>query len=359
MLDRHYTAKATVRLQDAGQVVSAVCDHMREHDAKVSLNGDESTIYLGRVRAQFLVEGQVTRIDVVAPDLEELYFARLSVASHVLEFSGDDRPEIIWTGDGSDIVRPPNFQVLELVAASVITPNMRRLTFKAEDVSRFVGLNALHLNLLIQHPDAEEPQWPQVGANGAIFWSRPDLRPAMRKYTVRSIDIPSSTIAIDFVLHDDAGPGSSFARTAQNGDRVGVIGPGGGGLVDADWYLFAGDDTALPAIARMLEGLPIQATGKVFVEVANQQEIQQLRSPAAVNVEWLIRDPNVSVTLSPLVDAVRNTRFPDADQRVFVWLGCEYGPFSAIRAFVRAAPALQRAKHLMVSYWRQGRPEEE
>ncbi|MFY0057010.1 siderophore-interacting protein, partial [Acinetobacter baumannii] len=83
---------------------------------------------------------------------------------------------------------------------------------------------------------------------------------------------------------------SAFAERAVVGDRVGVVGPGGGGLVAADWYLFAGDETALPAIARMLESLPAQARGKVFLEVADEAEIQPLTAPPSVDIEWLFRN---------------------------------------------------------------------
>ncbi|CCV12428.1 hypothetical protein MESS4_430074 [Mesorhizobium sp. STM 4661] len=60
-------------------------------------------------------------------------------------------------------------------------------------------------------------------------WQNPEHRPSYRKYTVRALDVQKATLDIDFVLHADAGPGSAFAETARSGDRVGVVGPGGGG----------------------------------------------------------------------------------------------------------------------------------
>ncbi|WP_438754944.1 siderophore-interacting protein [Pararhizobium sp. O133] len=284
---------------------------------------------------------------------------RLSVASHILEFAGDDPPDIAWTGDGGEIVRPPNFQILEVVDCRNVTPHMRRLTFAGENVARFAGLDALHFNLMIQHPDVMEPQWPHVGANGVISWDQPDLRPIMRKYTVRSVDMAAGTLDVDFVLHADAGPGSAFAQTAAVGDRVGVIGPGGGGLVAADWYLFASDETALPAIGRMLEHLPAGARGKAYVEVSDEGEAQDLSAPPAIDIEWLFRKGRADDAPSQLVDAVKGVKFPGGDQRIHVWAGCEFKTFRAIRAFLRNERRLTNMEHLVVSYWRSGRAEEE
>ena len=354
MQGREYTAQARIALSNPGAVIAEFCDHMVEHNAEVSEGPHGPVLRLGNMRAQFSRDGEATLVDVAAPDLEGLYFARMSVASHILEFAGDDPPVIAWTGDGAEIARPPNFQILDVVAVRTLTPHMRRLTLAGENVARFVGLDALHLNLMMQHPEAEEPQWPHVGPSGVIAWDRPELRPLMRKYTVRSVDLAAGTLEMDFVLHDDAGPGSGFAQGAAVGDRVGVVGPGGGGLVAADWYLFAGDETALPAIARMLENLPAEARGKVFLEVADAAEIQPLSPPPGVEVEWLLRDGRAPGSTTLLVDAVRDTAFPESGEAVYLWAGCEFEAFRAIRAFARQEKHLSTKEHLVVSYWRRG-----
>lgn len=354
MQGRQYTAQARIALSNPGPVIAEFCEHMVEHKAEVRNGPDGPELRLGAIRARFSREGETTLVDVAAPDLEGLYLARMSVASHILEFAGDDPPVIAWTGDGGEIVRPPNFQILEVVGCRMVTPHMRRLTLAGENVARFAGLEALHLNIMVQHPEIEEPQWPRVGANGVIVWARPDLRPLMRKYTVRALDLAAGTLDIDFVLHDDAGPGSGLAARAAVGDRIGVVGPGGGGLVAADWYLFAGDETALPAIARMLENLPAEAQGKVFLEVADAAEVQPLTTPSGMVVEWLFRDGRAAGSTTLLIDAVRATPFPAEGEKIYLWAGCEFEAFRAIRAFARQEKRLPNTEHLVVSYWRRG-----
>lgn len=359
MQGREYTARARISLRNPGPVIAEFCDHMLEHNAEVDEGPEGPVLRLGPVRAEFSRDGDETLVAVAAPDLEGLYLARMSVASHILEFAGDDTPVIAWTGDGGDIARPPNFQIFDVVGCRMLTPHMRRLTFAGENVARFAGLEALHLNLMVQHPEAREPQWPHVGSNGVIAWDRPEHRPLMRKYTVRSVDLAAGTLDIDFLLHADAGPGSGFAETARIGDRVGVVGPGGGGLVEADWYLFAGDETALPAIARMLEHLPAGARGKVLLEVADETEVQPLATTAILEIEWLFRGGAPAGSTTGLIDAVRNTDFPADGERRYVWAGCEFEAFRAIRAFVRQEKRLANTEHLVVSYWRRGAPEDE
>ncbi|CAH1650884.1 Fe(3+)-hydroxamate ABC transporter permease FhuB [Hyphomicrobiales bacterium] len=81
---------------------------------------------------------------------------------------------------------------------------------------------------------------------------------ARRVYTIRAIDHARKELAIDVVLHDDS-VGSNWARNAEPGDRAGLLGPGGGDVIPADWYLLCGDETALPAIARIAAELPAGA----------------------------------------------------------------------------------------------------
>ena len=77
-----------------------------------------------------------------------------------------------------------------------------------------------------------------------------------RDYTPRRYDAGRNELVIDFALHD-AGPATDWAAQAEPGQQLAVGGPRGSFVVpdDFDWYLFIGDETALPAIGRRLEEL--------------------------------------------------------------------------------------------------------
>lgn len=344
-----YRAQARISLEDADAVLDPVCQHMTEHGGETRRDAGARILEFPLAKARFAQSAGETVVDVEAATLEALYFVRLAIASHVVEFARAPVPPFAWTGDGEQIVRPLNFQMFEVQSIRDVTPRMRRLVFQAEDVTRFVSLDALHLNLLLQHPDLASPQWPEVGMNGLIRWREPERRPHYRKYTVRSLDPLAGTLAIDFVLHDDHGPGSGFAINASPGDKVGVVGPGGGGLRPADWYLFAGDETALPAIARMLESLPATAEGVALIEVEDRNEIQHIDVRARISLQWLTRDGRPS----GLAESVRSVEMPAA-KAIYLWAGCEFEGFKAIRAHARDGLKLGKDRHLVVSYWRKG-----
>lgn len=349
-----FSARAHVALSDPEAIVRPVCEHMLEHGGAARMEGGVRILEFSGARARFSLTDDGTLVDVEASSLESLYFVRVAVASHILEFAEPAAPTIVWSGDGGEMARPPNFQILRITDVQDITPHMRRITFHGDNVARFAGMDALHLNVLCQHPDLAAPQWPTVGSNGLAQWEDPERRPSLRKYTVRSLDAATGSLDIDFVLHADAGPGSAFAKTAQIGAEIGVIGPGGGGLVDADWYLFAGDETALPAIARMLERLPARARGKAFIEVADKAEVQQLKFQAGIELTWLCRDGAAAGTTALLIDAVRGSMPPDDGSSVYVWAGCEFATFRQIRSHCRTELRLKKDEHLVVSYWNRG-----
>lgn len=354
---KEFSAHTRIDLADPRSVIAAVGAHLVEHGGRVEEGEGLHTLHLANAEARFAHEPRATLVDVAAPTLEELYFMRMMVASHVIEFAPDPAPEIAWSGDGQDLSRPPNFQVLQVVGSRQITPRMRRMTFSGPDIARFDRLNALHVNILVQRPGLPEPQWPVVGANGLVYWNDPDQRPYHRKYTVRSLDSSAGTMDIDFAMHADAGPGCAFADSAVPGDLIGVFGPGGGGLSEADWYLFAGDETALPAIARMLENLPETARGKAFIEVADEGEVQPLETEADIDVKWLFRHGAPAGITSLLPDAVRSAGIRAEDRR-YVWAGCEFAAFREIRTHLRADLGLTKEEHLAVAYWRRGAEDE-
>lgn len=75
------------------------------------------------------------------------------------------------------------------------------------------------------------------------------------------------------------GTATTWACRAQPGEGIHIAGPSSSRslLEGADWLLIAGDDTATPAIARFLEDLPEGARGQVFLEVAEDSRIYDLR----------------------------------------------------------------------------------
>ncbi|MBO0132077.1 DUF2218 domain-containing protein [Agrobacterium burrii] len=347
------SARAAVELDNADEVVSAICDHMVEHGAVIERNSNCWSFRFPNALATFTNEGRVTSVEVSADDLEGLYYIRLSVASHLMEF-GPANLELEWKGHGDTLVRPPNFQKFTVESIRQITPRTRRITFSAEDVSKFISMDALHLNLILQENTSDDPQWPTVGANGLIAWDETKPRPSMRKYTVRSLDIDQGTLDIDFVLHADSGPGSKFAEDAVVSDVVGALGPGGGGLVEADRYFFAGDETALPAIARMLEQLSETASATVIIEVSDKLEIQNLCSRARLETSWILREDGALGNSLEFVRLVTNIDIPDDDRRTYLWVGCEFQSAQTIRKALRSSPRIAKKDQLVVSYWRSG-----
>lgn len=163
----------------------------------------------------------------------------------------------------------------------------------------------------------------------------------------------TGTIDVDFVLHEDAGPGSEFAARARPGDVVGMGGPGGScAPLDRDWYLLAGDETALPAIARILEALPSSARGVALIEVADAAEEQQIDTKTQIEISWLHRSGAAAGSTDLLSTAVRSVPVPTDGSSMFAWAGCEFEEFKLIRSYIRKERGLSKDDSLIVSYWR-------
>lgn len=164
------------------------------------------------------------------------------------------------------------------------------------------------IKLVLPHEGGPVPSF--VGADESWYstWlERPvEERGHMRTYTVRDVVSENSAdirMVIDIVLHEDhgdgaAGPGSTWAARAAEGDRLVVLAPrrghayGGIEFVpgEAGRVLLAGDETAVPAIAGILRDLPSDAVGTALLEVPLAADVQELTAPSGVEVVWLPRE---------------------------------------------------------------------
>jgi NADPH-dependent ferric siderophore reductase len=326
-------------------------EHMQEHGLEVSGPVQDSRIAFPGGLALLRAEAGAIALRIEAETVDSLADAKSTMAGHLDAFAPGEALGIVWHGAGAEGPgqRPHNFRALRVARLTEVTPRMRRLTLTGEDLARFQA-EALHVKLLIPQGEAGiEPRWPQMSASGqAIFDGCALVR---RTYTIRRIDPAAGEMDIDFVLHGDGSPGSRFALRAGPGDWLGVTGPGGGHIPLQDWMLIAGDETALPAIARSLEAMPPTAQGLAVIEVADAAEEQPLARPAGIGLQWVHRGK--AAYGAKLLDAVKAVTWPGATE-VSAWAACEQATAQALREHWGVERGLPRGRFRAAAYWRQG-----
>lgn len=240
-------------------------------------------------------------------------------------------------------------QVLRVVD---LTPRMRRITLGGPELTGFTSLGTDdHVKLLFPQT-AEEQAALETLVLGAGKDSGP--MPAMRDYTPRRYDLETLELDIDFVLHGD-GPASTWAEQAKPGQHLHIGGPRGSMVVPDifDSYLLIGDETALPAIARRLEGLAANRRALVVVEVENAAEQQPLQSAAQVEVIWVLREG----AQLDLLSTVQQLQLPSGE--LYAWVATETKLSRQIRRVLLDEHRLNEASVKAVGYWRLEGGEEE
>lgn len=181
-------------------------------------------------------------------------------------------------------------------------------------------------------------------------------QPRMRTYTVRGWDPGRGRLTLDFVVHGDAGIAGPWAARAKPGERIFVVGPGGGYVPDpaVGFHLFAGDASAAPAIAVALEALPRDARGHALIEVDGPDDAYPLEGPPGVTVEWLFTRGAAPGTA--LVPATRALPVDIARTQAFVH--GEAGFVRDLRRDLKVGRGLPMERFSVSGYWRRGTDDE-
>ncbi|WP_315098221.1 siderophore-interacting protein [uncultured Cellulomonas sp.] len=184
----------------------------------------------------------------------------------------------------------------------------------------------------------------------------PGDQPRQRSYTVRAFDPAAGELTLDFVVHGDEGIAGPWSASAQPGDEVLLVGPGGAWSPDPDAasYLFAGDASALPAIAVALERLPADAIGHAVIEIHGPEDEIALTAPAGMQVRWVHQ--GVGVAGLALVDTV--TALPELPAPVSAFVHGEAGVVRELRRHVRVDRGVTRDRLSVSGYWRLGADDE-
>ena len=231
---------------------------------------------------------------------------------------------------------------LQVIRSTYITPHMLRITLGGDELAGFPqDQESAYVKLIFPQPQVDK--------------APSEARPLMRTYTVRHQR--AMEIDVDFVIHDHAGPASSWALNATPGDTILVGGPGSKKLInpEADWFLLVGDMTALPAISVNLEQLPANARGHAVLEVHSEADIQPLVHPEGIELHWVINP-----TPDPEGLTLRNflNNLPWCEGQVAVWAACEFASMRSLRQYFREQGVAK--SHLYISsYWKIGNSEDQ
>lgn len=220
-----------------------------------------------------------------------------------------------------------------------ISPHMRRITFRSDDFTQsYQGKESAHVKLLFPKSDEIKPKF-------SLFSSKK----RMRSYTIRYFDLAAKTLTIDFAVNDHTGLATNWAKGANLGDYIGILGSGDVKHKDfnADWHLILADLTGLPAAAATIEKLPSNAKGYAIIQVPTTEDKQTIDCPDNLDLQWLINPkPNKAVLLHATQELIWLTGTPA------ISIATELTQMKQIKSHLKKQPSYQPSKVYASGYWR-------
>jgi NADPH-dependent ferric siderophore reductase len=244
-------------------------------------------------------------------------------------------------------------RLLQVRDVSRLTPKMVRVVVGGEQLAGFASAaHDDHVKLFFPHPGDDRPVLPVPTPNGPVY-PEGAVRPVARDYTPRGYDAVANALTLDFVLHSE-GPATTWAAQARPGQFLGVGGPRGSFVVpdDFDWYLFVGDEAALPAIGRRLEELPAGTRAIAVIEIADAAEEQPLDSRARAEIHWLHRQGAVAGHHALLQKALAELKLPAGEG--YAWVAAEASAAKALRRYLVDERRVPKDRVKAAAYWKQG-----
>jgi NADPH-dependent ferric siderophore reductase len=219
----------------------------------------------------------------------------------------------------------------EIVESELISPSVQRILLTAPELAGF-------------RYDPGQDVMVLVAAEGN--------RPVRRRYTIRSLDRATLGLTLNVVLHGD-GPGERWVRAARPGDTIEGIGPRGKVTTspEADWHLFMGDESAMPAILAMTESLPGDADATLVIEVPGPDDEQELLAPARTRLSWLHRTGRAGDPALLAAEAA-DVELPAGEGHAYL-----FGEASVVLRLreILAARGLRQDQMSPKAYWGRGR----
>ncbi|MDX2376333.1 siderophore-interacting protein [Microbacterium sp. LRZ72] len=244
-----------------------------------------------------------------------------------------------------------------VTAVSRPAPALVRVTFSGPDFADFESNGPTdHVRLFFPDPLTGELVAPSPvgpGEDGIVRPEQPSIARDFTPLAPRRGESGEVEVDVDFFVHPDPGPASSWGEHARRGDSLVMVGPRGSKRApqDIDGLVLVVDETSLPAAARWVAEVPPATRIEILATV---------NDPGAWVADYLAaqtEQPFGLHLLAPDADgsnAVEALRALDIGEGTFVWAAGEAGTLVPIRRHLRRDLALPRGQALVSGYWRRG-----
>jgi len=236
--------RSTGTLNSASGVASALL-RARAAEWEVDLieTPESLTMHVWGSELCLVPEEGLVRIELRAPE-QRLIGVLQDSATELFESHG---MAITWDSVDEGALAP-GLALMQVVSVTQRTPGFIRVRVAGPEALRF-GQGSMHFRLLIA-PQGRAPVWPRIAPNGRTRW--PEGADALHRPVYTVAEQGGDWIDFDIFAHVGS-PTCDWAARTQPGEVVGLVGPGGGWCPEADELFLFGDETALPAITRMLD----------------------------------------------------------------------------------------------------------
>lgn len=267
-----------------------------------------------------------------------LFSLQETIIYHLAEILPEQARAMRWSSLADAGKLPPYFSFARVGQAQQIAQDFIRLRLHAPDLARLATEDSIHFRIVLPPEGDDAPEWPRIAPNGQTIWPSGDKALHRPAYTVRHIDLAQGWLDTDIYIHD-GGRITEWARANPEGRQIGLSGPGGGGIPQAPRLILAGDETAYPALARMIERRP-DAEGQVYLLGARDD--YPLPAPGRMQVIHL---PHGEAELGQILRD--NPPAPDA----YLWMAAEKSRITTLRKLILTE--LGHEKHLthLAGYW--------
>lgn len=238
---RNFTSTGVID-RASGAAVSALRARAAAWDMPMVETPEGLSVHLWGCELRLTPQTDSLRIDLFAPEQRLIGNLRETATEVFAEVGLPVRWDRVDVG-----ALAPGLSLMRVVRVAPTTPGFLRVRLAGPDAARF-GRGSLHFRLLLP-PPGRPAIWPRVAESGRTVW--PEGADALHRpvYTVAAHG--DDWLDFDIFRHADS-PTCAWAESNPTGQQIGILGPGGGWCPEASRLWLFGDETAMPAIARML-----------------------------------------------------------------------------------------------------------